>query len=94
MARPAGPTAYLTFGRDDSHSAPGDESELPRRGPIILSTHTPGNHAHSYIGKVCCLLLVRADYIGRALERPRLGGHGESILRISPPPIAPPAMPT
>ena len=21
-----------------------------------------GNHAHCYIGKVCCLLLVRADY--------------------------------
>ena len=28
-----------------------------------------GNCAHRYIGKVCCLLLVRADYIGRAPGR-------------------------
>ena len=27
-----------------------------------------GNHAHCYIGKVCCLLLVRADYIREALS--------------------------
>ena len=27
--------------------------------------------AHRYFGKVCCLLLVRADYIGRAAQRAR-----------------------
>ena len=28
-----------------------------------------GNCAHHYIGKICFLLLVRADYIGRARAR-------------------------
>ena len=34
--------------------------------PALQSGAAAGNRAHRYIGKFCCLLLVRADYIGRA----------------------------
>ena len=37
--------------------------------PARLSGAAAGNCAHSNIGKVCSLLLVRADYIGRAPGR-------------------------
>ena len=33
---------------------------------VMVSVTQSGNHRHHYIGKVCCSLLVRADYIGRA----------------------------
>ena len=43
------------------------------RDPLVLPARRSGpaaeNSAHRYIGKVCCLLLVRADYIGRAPGR-------------------------
>ena len=37
--------------------------------PARLSGAAAGNFAHRYIGKVCCLLLVRAEYIGRTPGR-------------------------
>ena len=37
--------------------------------PAPLCGAAAGNHAHCCIGKVCCLLLVRANYIGRAPGR-------------------------
>ena len=44
--------------------------------PARLSSAAAGNCAHRYIGKVSCLLLVSADYIGpRPRARPR--GRGE-----------------
>ena len=48
---------------------------FPRLGYIPFAA--AGNHAHCYIGKVCCLLLVRADYI-RPRPRARRRGHGEN----------------
>ena len=32
--------------------------------PALLCRAAAGNCAHCYIGKICCLLLVQADYIG------------------------------
>ena len=37
--------------------------------PARLCGAAAGNRSHRYIGKVCSLLLVRADYIGRAPGR-------------------------
>ena len=37
--------------------------------PARLYGAAAGNRSHRYIGKVCCLLLVRAEYIGRAPGR-------------------------
>ena len=37
--------------------------------PARLCSAAAGNCSHRYIGKVCCLLLVRADCIGRAPGR-------------------------
>ena len=34
--------------------------------PALLCGASAGNCSHCYIGKVCCLLLVQADYIGSA----------------------------
>ena len=40
-----------------------------------------GNSAHAYIGKACCLLLLRADYIGPCPGRgPELCGKGRPNL--------------
>ena len=44
-----------------------------RVSPLVLPARlcgaAAGNRSHRYIGKVCCLLLVRAEYIGRAPGR-------------------------
>ena len=49
------------------------QPEQPFYYPLVLATRlcgaAAGNHAHRYIGKVCCLLLMRAEYIGRAPGR-------------------------
>ena len=51
--------------------------------PARLSGAAAGNCAHRFIGKVHCLLLVKADYIG---PRPwaRLRGHGELLKLLRP----------
>ena len=46
--------------------------------PARLCGAAAGNRSHRYIGKVCCLLLVRADYI-RPRPRARPRGHGELL---------------
>ena len=43
-----------------------------------------GNSSHRYIGKVCSLLLVRADYI-RPRPRARPRGHGEWLKLLRKP---------
>ena len=52
-----------------------DEGSDRRTNPLVLPARlcgaAAGNRAHRYIGKVCCLLLVRADYIGRSPSRAR-----------------------
>ena len=49
----------------DFGGRPGGALVLPAR----LCAAAAGNYAHCYIGKICCLLLVRAEYIGRAPGR-------------------------
>ena len=51
--------------------------------PARLSDAAAGNCAHRFIGKVHCLLLVKADYIE---PRPwaRLRGHGELLKLLRP----------
>ena len=51
--------------------------------PARLSGAAAGNFAHRYIGKVCCLLLVRPDYIRpRPRARPRRHGELLKLLRL------------
>ena len=45
--------------------------------PALLCGAAAGNRSHRYIGKVCCLLLVRADYIN---PRPRAWPRGHWAL--------------
>ena len=59
-------------------SAPLRRPGLTDRPAAAIRVHWPGNRAHRYIGKVCCLLLVRADYI-RPRPRARPRGHGELL---------------
>ena len=50
--------------------------------PARLCGAAAGNRSHRYIGKVCCLLLVRAEYMGRAPGRgPE--GTGNCTLRVT-----------
>ena len=67
--------------RDEQRWASVSEREIwtnPLVLPTLLCGAAAGDCAHRYIGKACCLLLVRADYIRpRPLARPR--GHWESL---------------
>ena len=59
------------------------DAALASRDHLVDVTVAAGNCAHRYIGKVCCLLLVQADYI-RPRPRARPRGHGEllKLLRV------------
>ena len=63
------------------------ECQWPAEPRLGESKTQPGrwNCAHRYLGEVCCLLLVRADFIGRAPGRgPESTGHCSSCYRDGP----------